>query len=433
MTNEHRSSEEIEREIERERAGLTNTLDELQNRFSVDTVVRQVSEQFRANGGDIARSVSRSVKENPVALALTGVGLAWMIFGSGSREDRRGSRVDYSDDYRRTARTQARSMRDREDYGTASTDYAGSRHHTGYSDDTGFRRANPRDPYYDGPYASDDLPSWARSTDSHSSDNGQGVGERLSDAAGNVSDKASAAASSVAQKANDLGSSARNTASDFGDDAREKAGNLGSAARANAAAAGAAISDSANAIGSKARDVGSAAADRAAAMRARLAEGTENLSEEARLRVIAAREKAIEARDAAIAQARRSSARASDMFEDQPLVAGALAIAVGAAIGAALPRTRIEDEYLGEQSDNLMQEAERVFAEEKQKLGKVVDAAKDEAQTIADEVKSDAKDAAGEAKSVAGAVADKAKSSAQRVVDTAKSEADKQGVGKPNA
>ncbi|MEX2692044.1 DUF3618 domain-containing protein [Rhizobium mongolense] len=38
-------------------------------------------------------------------------------------------------------------------------------------------------------------------------------------------------------------------------------------------------------------------------------------------------------------------------FRDQPLVGGALAFAVGAAIGAALPHTEAEDEYLGEAAD----------------------------------------------------------------------------------
>jgi hypothetical protein len=38
-------------------------------------------------------------------------------------------------------------------------------------------------------------------------------------------------------------------------------------------------------------------------------------------------------------------------FRDQPLVGGALAFAVGAAIGAALPHTEVEDELLGDTAD----------------------------------------------------------------------------------
>jgi hypothetical protein len=39
-------------------------------------------------------------------------------------------------------------------------------------------------------------------------------------------------------------------------------------------------------------------------------------------------------------------------FRDQPLVGGALAFAVGAAIGAALPHTEMEDDLLGDAADN---------------------------------------------------------------------------------
>jgi ElaB/YqjD/DUF883 family membrane-anchored ribosome-binding protein len=41
------------------------------------------------------------------------------------------------------------------------------------------------------------------------------------------------------------------------------------------------------------------------------------------------------------------------MLEDQPLVLGAVAIALGAVLGATLPTTRIENRYLGPSRDNL--------------------------------------------------------------------------------
>jgi ElaB/YqjD/DUF883 family membrane-anchored ribosome-binding protein len=47
----------------------------------------------------------------------------------------------------------------------------------------------------------------------------------------------------------------------------------------------------------------------------------------------------------------------SSMVEEQPLILAALGIAAGAAIGAALPRTRQEDQLLGETRDNLMHRA----------------------------------------------------------------------------
>ncbi|KQT64412.1 MULTISPECIES: DUF3618 domain-containing protein [unclassified Aureimonas] len=60
-------------------------------------------------------------------------------------------------------------------------------------------------------------------------------------------------------------------------------------------------------------------------------------------------------------EARRLGSRARrtflDTLQDEPLVIGAVALAIGAAIGASLPSTRIEDEYLGDARDNLRDQA----------------------------------------------------------------------------
>lgn len=60
-------------------------------------------------------------------------------------------------------------------------------------------------------------------------------------------------------------------------------------------------------------------------------------------------------------EARRLGNRARrtfiDTLQEEPLVIGAVALAIGAAIGASLPSTRIEDEYLGDARDNLRDQA----------------------------------------------------------------------------
>jgi ElaB/YqjD/DUF883 family membrane-anchored ribosome-binding protein len=65
----------------------------------------------------------------------------------------------------------------------------------------------------------------------------------------------------------------------------------------------------------------------------------------------------------ATGQARKQWARASasvDSFvHDNPLAAGAIALAVGAAVGLAVPGTRIEDRTLGETRDQAMEQARR--------------------------------------------------------------------------
>lgn len=83
MSTETRSPAEIEKDIESDRERLSDTLNEVQDRFSVERIARQVSDQFGEHGGDIGRSVSEALKKNPLAVAVTSVGLAWLIFGSG--------------------------------------------------------------------------------------------------------------------------------------------------------------------------------------------------------------------------------------------------------------------------------------------------------------------------------------------------------------
>ena len=404
MTNDTRSPEEIEREIERERAGLANTLDDLQEKFSVETIARQFSDQFREHGGDIGRSVSDAVKRNPVALALTGVGLAWLIMGDRTGTD------DRNRDYRRN------NSDDRYDHDRFDDERVGRTGLPSRNANSSQQRArvlgpqpgNPDSEPYGGYRYSRNEPSWARTdyeTDESNNDE-RGIGSKTRDAVAGAGKGVSDAASTVADGARSAGSTVAEKAKGAADT----------------------VSDAGQSVADGAKNLASTAADRAATLQQRLAEGTENLTEEARNRVIAARKAAVQARDAAASYTRQGRERATDIFEDQPLIAGALALAVGAALGAALPRTRVEDQYLGDQSDQLMDEAERIFKEEKQKLGKVAKAATDEAKSIVSETKQNADDAA-PAETVAQAVVDKAKSAGKRVVDAAESEAKKQNIG----
>lgn len=291
---DHRSPEEIERQLEQERAGLAEDLDDLREKFSIDTIVRQTAEQIRAHSGDIGASVSRAVKENPLAVAVTGVGLAWMIFGdrSGATSTRH---RDHDDPY-----------------------VARSRRYTGQgapASATGAVRG------YGG--QDHDLPAWARSVDHsyHGADDDSG----------------------------------------HGPSAKERLTGVSVAAR------------------DKLHETATSVQDRAKALRERLSHGTEHLTEEGRARVLAAREKAHHAREVAMTRMTEGRDKAVDLFEEQPLIAGALALALGAAIGAALPHTRFEDEHFGETSDELIREAERIFTEERAKLGSTLEKAADDA------------------------------------------------------
>jgi hypothetical protein len=75
----------------------------------------------------------------------------------------------------------------------------------------------------------------------------------------------------------------------------------------------------------------------------------------------------------------------SDLFRAQPLALGAIGIAIGAGIAAALPATEIEAGYLGETSDTVKAKAARFAAEQTDRAmsvaGNVAEAVKKEAAT----------------------------------------------------
>lgn len=111
------------------------------------------------------------------------------------------------------------------------------------------------------------------------------------------------------------------------------------------------------------------------------------------------------------------------LVQEQPLVLGALGMAVGAALGAGLPRTRQEDELMGETRDDLVRRAEESGREQLHKAQRVTEATWDAAKEEADKqglTREGAEEQLRQAQSKAQSVAEAAR-------DTAKKEADKQG------
>ena len=67
------------------------------------------------------------------------------------------------------------------------------------------------------------------------------------------------------------------------------------------------------------------------------------------------------------------------IVQEQPLVLGAIGFAIGALMAAGLPRTRHEDELMGEASDRLTERAKETGKEQLDKVKQVATAAKDAA------------------------------------------------------
>ncbi len=309
-----RTPDDIEREIEEERAALTRSLGALQRELSPEVLIDKATALLRRQGGDAAGSAFRQARQNPFAVALTGAGLAWLAAGplqTSKRPLRLPPPAEPGIPVRRIAAQPAYD-------------------HRSYPKAHGLRDA--ADPM-------------------------AGFDERLARASGDITDPT----------------------------LKQRFGDAVATAKENLMSVKSKLADAAN-------DPKAAAHD----LRTYLTEGTENFTEATRERVIAARQAAWDAERRIEARARDYAATGRDYYGQQPLVGGLVAFGLGALIGAALPRTRQEDRYLGSYRDRAVDEAERFYNAEAAKLRAVADTAVEDAKRMAREtlndVKADVKD-----------------------------------------
>jgi cell division septum initiation protein DivIVA len=106
------------------------------------------------------------------------------------------------------------------------------------------------------------------------------------------------------------------------------------------------------------RDKAQHASDRAREVagqaRERIAGGADSMRERMATTASGARERVSDLAHRTREQMGHARERASVMVNEQPLLVGALGVALGAAVGAALPETRREDELMGGLRDDLM-------------------------------------------------------------------------------
>lgn len=232
-----------EREVERARADLSQTLDALKERLTFGRIVDEARTQFFGDGGsEFVTNLGRQIRENPLPVALVGLGALWLMLG-----ERRGPSS-------RTVRV-----------------YPSEAERMG-----GYRES---------------------------------FGERAQQAAAQ------------------MGTGLRSTAETM----RETREGMTERAREVAAEAGESMRSAAGAVSETVRHAGETAADwmHQAGSAARTAGGS--MGE----------------------LGQRTSESIRTMAEEQPLVLGAIGMALGALVGAMLPSTRMENQYLGEARDQL--------------------------------------------------------------------------------
>lgn len=97
-----------------------------------------------------------------------------------------------------------------------------------------------------------------------------------------------------------------------------------------------------------------------------------------------ARHRATQMADQAQYQAERTTDRLQQMMQDNPLAVGALALAVGAAVGLVVPETQQERELMGEARDTFMERAQETAEETVHKVQRVAEEAQRAAQQAAE-------------------------------------------------
>ena len=265
----------LEADIADERNALADSISQLTRQFSPEKLVGSLGETIKTQGDDLAHAVVRGARENPVALALVGAGIAWLMI-SQSKDSSSSARTPIAYDDRPTEPVH------------------------------GFRSGAPsQDP--------------------------AAFKARVAAAEASLRDRYESDDPSLFDQAKSF---VRRTASD---------------------------------------------------MRATLYDGTHELSDMARGRVVEARRKAIVAQERVEHHARRARGAGASYFDRNPLVVGGAVAALGAAAAAALPRTRFEDENFGSHRDALVSEADRVMHEELRRVKAMAYAAADEAGEIARE------------------------------------------------
>ncbi|GHA36023.1 nutrient deprivation-induced protein [Devosia pacifica] len=333
MTNAHDRAENLEREVDAQRSRIETRLDALQDRLSPGQFIDEALRYTRSGAGaDYVNNLGRSVKNNPLPVALVGVGLAWLMArpASGQRipehhSDARVPAVVTPDPYPvATVKTTTfkRSAHARQDDGKHRSEWlddAGKKYHA-VADEAGNRAGHFVDE------TGKTYRGFVDETGNRISDFRDETGKRLDDASGWASHNWTLARERAA-------------------DAQRAVGEGIDHARDRAAQAGRDLQDQASQTG---RDI---------------------------------------QHQAAVA------GRGLESFlREQPLVAGALAFAVGAAIGASLPHTRQEDEAFGEQSDALKDraatEAEGLYEQGRETVKSAYGDASEKAERLYDDAKS---------------------------------------------
>ena len=318
---------ELEREADARRASLNQTLNAVEERFSPNHLAKQAVDYFGDHGSDIAQSVGQSVKQNPLPLLLTGIGLAWLIssqsrsssYNGASGYPSRSNRWD-EEDYRveRTPRAYAQNA-----FSVTENGYTGSRDSFDY-DTSDFE---------------DD--------DDSMLDNAKQTVDSLKQSASQMRDDLTEKLRSVKQE---TGETVEQWQERVINTSVEQADNMDK----------------------QYRQAKQEMLERSRQAKQQMLAQSRQVRQEMMVRGRQAKQEMM-SRGGDYVQSTKN------FMQDQPLVAGALGVAAGALIGTLLPSSTVEDELVGDRSDSVKSSLAR---QAKQAGDEAASTVADKAQTL---------------------------------------------------
>lgn len=317
MSAESTAMGEIERELDDTRSRLDDTVGALQHKLAPATMADQAVEYFSEGGGmELGRNLGRSLRDNPVPVALIGVGLGWLVLAN-SRQTNVGA-----PDWR-----ERQWERDDRFGGGSGTDIYGR-----YRNKPSRMDHDVAMPYEAA--ARDDL-----ATKAHQA--GAALQREADEGEDTFQERIAAARGTVLGLTRDAGEAA-------------------AAFRDRVEAAMSAAGEKVRSLASDAGDTLSHYADRGQA-------AARDFYDQGQAAARGMRDRA----DDAVGQVRDMGSRTVDYVQEQPLLLGALGITVGAVIGMLVPSTRPERRLVGSLRESLGDTAREVAGEARQRVARV--------------------------------------------------------------
>jgi len=342
------SARAIENEADATRSRLAVTLDELANNLTPGRMLDEVMTYSRHGGADFLRGLRTAAAENPIPALLIGAGCVMMLTGKG-RVGMDGTGWSFGSSRETTGRSYELPGTSRSNRGMVSS-------------------------------LMDRASSLASSVTGAISGAASTAGDAATGAASGMRGTVAGAASGVRDTVTGATSGVRDTVTGVASDVRDGVTGAASGVRDSVCGAAAAVRDTVAGAASGVTGTLSDAASRltetgrsATAAVGSYAVNTQHILSEQAQRM----------REQALATSRDASEQLGRFVEEQPLLAAVGGFLAGAALAALLPRTRVEDSYLGSASDSLKQTvttaATQHLEQAKAAAGEVVDKVKDAA------------------------------------------------------